>query len=334
VRVFLTGGTGYLGLRLAAGLRRAGHEVTALVRNRGRAAALEAIGARLVEGDVTALGDAVIDYRSFDACIHGAAVVKVRGAGPGEFDLTNVAGVAAVAERFLDAGIKRFLYTSSFMALGPSPDGSPLDETASHDPLHVHNDYERTKYLGLLEFESWASRGLPGITLVPCVVYGPGALTHGNLVSKVVADIIKRRFPGVLGDGRTVWTYSFVEDVVEGHLAALEKGQPGERYILGGESVTMERFVAMVAELAGVEAPRRHIPFWVAKAGALAEETLATVRHREPELSRQVVEIYRHHWTYSSAKAQRDLGYRITPLASGLAQTVAWARTQIEQGKL
>jgi farnesol dehydrogenase len=321
-------------MRLAAGLRRERHDVTALVRSRGRAAALEALGVKLVEGDVTALREAVIDYRSFDACVHGAAVVKVRGAGPREFDLTNVAGVAAVAERFLDAGVRRFLYTSSFMALGPSPDGSPLDETALHDPFHVHNDYERTKHLGLLEFESWASRGLPGIALIPCVVYGPGAITSGNLVSKVVADIIRGKFPGVLGDGRTVWTYSFVEDVVEGHLAALEKGRPGERYILGGESVTMERFVAMAAGLAGVEAPRRHIPFWVAKAGAFVEETLATARRREPQLSRQVVEIYRHHWVYSSAKAQRDLGYRITPLMSGLAQTISWVRTQIEQGKL
>ncbi len=334
VRIFLTGGTGYIGRRLVTALISAGHSVTVLARSRERAAPLAALGAAVVDGDVAEFQHVEADWRSFDACIHSAAVVKVRGSGPDEFDRVNVTGVARVAETFLDAGVARFIYTSSFMALGPSGEQGPLDESACNDIKTVHNDYERTKYLGLVEFERWVNRGLHGISLIPCIVYGPGAVTGGNLVSGIIADILRGRFPGVLGDGQTSWTYSFVEDVVAGHVAALERGTPGARYILGGESVTMERFVEMAAELAGVRAPTRHIPFWVAKAGALFEETLATLKRREPKVSRQVAEIYRHSWTYRSDKAIRELGYEITPLADGLGRTVEWVKSEIAQGRM
>jgi len=334
MKVFLTGGTGYLGSRLAEALVAAGHEVTGLARSAEKGVSLEALGLTLALGDVADFDSAAIDFKGFDAVIHTAALVRVRASDKAEFDRVNVQGVGAIAKQALEAGVPRFIYTSSFMALGCAPSAIPLDESVIRDGAHVHNDYERTKYLGLLEFNRWVEKGLPGVALFPCVIYGPGAVTSGNLVSHTIADVLKGRLPGVLGDGKQVWTYSYIEDVVRGHLAALEKGRAGESYILGGESASMEEFVTVVSRMGGVKAPLRHVPFWLAKIAAVVEEMRARIANRDPNISREVVEVYRHNWVYSSAKAEKDLGYQVTKLETGLARTVDWVKAQIEQGKI
>ncbi len=335
MKIFLTGATGYLGLRLAKALSDAGHSLACLSRSPERAAPLVKMGASIVPGDVTDLDSVKVDLSSFDAVIHSAALVKTMSKDPSDFDRVNVLAVASLAKRALEARVPRFIYTSSFMALGPAPAGdAPLDESASHDPAHLHNDYERTKYLGLVEFDSWVARGLPGIVLFPCVIYGPGALTSGNVTASSIADLILGRLPGLLGDGTCVWTYSYIADVVAGHLAALEKGAPGERYILGGDSASMEEFVKIVSTLADVPMPKRHIPYWLAKVAALPEEIRFHLSGREPKLTRQTVEIYKHHWAYSCEKARRDLGYTVTPLADALGATVDWIKTEIKAGRI
>lgn len=335
MRVFLTGGTGYVGGRLAAALVGAGHEIACLSRSVERAAGLAEMGAAVVAGDVTNFDAVDVDLSDFDCFIHSAALVKTRVADPHEFDRVNVEGVANTARRALDAGVGKFIYTSSFMALGPAGDDArPLDESAVHDPDHLHNDYERTKYLGLVEFDRWVERGLPGVALFPCVVYGPGALTSGNITAAAIADLLLGRLPGILGNGRRVCTYSYVEDVVAGHVQAIERGKPGERYILGGESVSIEDFVKMTAEIARVKAPKRHIPYWLAKIGALLEEAKASIAGREPKLTREVVEIYKHNWVYSCRKAGRELGYEVLPLAEGLQKTLRWVKREIDAGRI
>jgi farnesol dehydrogenase len=166
------------------------------------------------------------------------------------------------------------------------------------------------------------------------VIYGPGALTTGNLTASAIADLARGRLPGIMGDGSRIWTYSFVEDVVEGHMLALSKGKPGEKYILGGNDATLEEFAKMAGAIANVRVPRLHIPYSVVKLAAFAEELAASMSHRDPKLTREVVEIYKHHWVFSSAKAIRELGYRITPFDKALTQTVLWVMTAIREGKI
>jgi farnesol dehydrogenase len=335
MKVFVTGGTGYIGTRLVRALIDGGHEVVCLSRTAERGVPLAEMGAGVVPGDVTRFDEARLDLAGFDAVVHSAAMVKIKAKNPRDFDRVNVDGLAKVAAAALDAGVGRFVYTSSFMALGAAgEDAAPLDETVRRDGGHVHNDYERTKYLGHVEFERWLERGLPGIALFPCVVYGPGAMTNGNITASTIADFLLGRLPGLLGDGSRVWTYSYAGDVVAGHVAALERGRVGEGYILGGESATMGEFVRMVADVAGVAPPKLHIPYALAKVAAFAEEVKASMAKREPKLTREVVEVYKHHWVYSSDKAIAELGYSITPLAEGLAETVKWVQSEIAEGRI
>jgi len=164
--------------------------------------------------------------------------------------------------------------------------------------------------------------------LYPGVVYGPGELTDGNLVVQMIADHLRGRLPGVIGPGDRLWSYSFVEDVARGHALALEKGRAGERYFLCGQNATLRDLFAAVAEVTGAAPPRIHIPYPVAAALGRLLWAWADVTGHPPMLTHGVVDVFRQHWAYSSAKAEGELGYRQTPLAEGIRRTVDWLRAE------
>jgi nucleoside-diphosphate-sugar epimerase len=149
-------------------------------------------------------------------------------------------------------------------------------------------------------------------------------MTDGNLVVQMISDHARGRFPGIIGPGDRFWSYSFVEDVAAGHVAALERGRRGERYFLCGENVTMNGLFATLESVAGVSAPTRHIPYGVAALLGRSLWAWAELTGHPPLLTHEVVNVFREHWCYATAKAERELGYRPRPLAEGLRATVAW----------
>jgi farnesol dehydrogenase len=204
----------------------------------------------------------------------------------------------------------------------------PADETRVHPGGVFRNAYERTKARADGLAREAAAGGEDVVMLYPGVVYGPGEMTDGNLVVKMVADHLRGRFPGLIGPGDRLWSYAFVEDVAEGHALALERGGRGERYFLGGENVSLNGFFALLQEVAGVPPPRRHIPYGVASLLGHGLVLWAELTGHPPLLTHEVVNVFREHWAYSSAKAERELGYRPTPLREGLRRTVDWLRAQ------
>jgi NAD+-dependent farnesol dehydrogenase len=322
LRVLVVGSTGFLGKSVARRLARAGHALRLLARSGSNLEGLPT-DADIVRGDVTDPGSL---ERAADGChaiVHMAAMVKMWTPDRGVFDRVNVGGlrnVLAAAER----ARARVVYTSSFMALGPAGP-APGDESLVH-PGRPRNDYERTKAEADVVAREAAAAGRDIVILYPGVVYGPGDVTDGNIVVKMVTDHLAGKLPGIVGPGDRLWSYSYVEDVADGHLSALERGGAGERYVLAGENVTMDGLFRTLQEVANVRPPRIHIPFAVASALGYASVLWAEMTGHPPLLTHEVVGVFREHWAYSSAKAERELGYRPRPLREGLAQTMEWLK--------
>ena len=322
MKLLLTGATGFLGKTVARRLAAGGHQLRLLVRETSVLTGLPA-DAEMVRGDVTehdALRRAALGC---DAVVHMAALVKMWVRDRTRFDAVNVGGLLNALAAAREAGA-RLVYTSSFIAVGPAGP-EPADESRRH-PGGYRNDYERTKAVADGLAQQAIDAGQDVVRLYPGVVYGPGELTDGNLVVKMIADHLHGRLPGIVGGGDRLWSYAFVEDVAEGHLLALERGRAGERYFLAGENVTMDGLFARLGELTGVPAPRRHIPYGVARALGFGMWCWAELTGHPPQLTHQVVDVFREHWAYSPAKAEAELGYKPRSLKEGLQQTVAWLK--------
>jgi len=323
VKVLLTGGTGFLGKSVARQLDARGHALRILARERSDLAGLPP-GAEVVRGDVTDLDSLRRGAAGCDAVLHMAAMVKMWVPERDRFDRVNLGGLRHALEAAAGAGA-RLVYTSSFIAVGPAGP-QPADEARRHPGDRYRNDYERTKALADAIVLEAAAAGRDVVALYPGVVYGPGDLTDGNLVVKMIADHMQGRFPGIIGPGDRLWSYAFVDDVAAGHAAALERGRRGERYFLTGPNASMTELFRTLQQVAGVAPPRRHIPYGVASLLGRGLYLWAELTGHPPLLTHEVVDVFREHWAYSCAKAQAELDYRPTPLDEGLRRTVAWLR--------
>ncbi len=319
MRILLTGGSGFLGGRVAERLRGAGHEVALLAR---RPAELAGGGFEVVAGDMIDAASLAAATRGRDAVVHCAALVKRWVRDRSLFDRVNVEGFERLLDSARAAGVTRVLYCSSFIALGPT-DGRIGDEENVHDG-RPRNDYERTKLLADRRARERQAAGENLVVLYPGVVYGPGRMTDGNIVASSAKDLLEGKLPGTVGPGDRRQCLTHVEDVAGGFVAALERAAPGSRYVLGGENLTVREAVEIMAAAGGVRAPSRAIPYAVAGMIGRVMRWQAAVTGIEPKLTDEEVEIYRHEWAFSSERAQRDLGYAITPARIGLAEMVSW----------
>jgi farnesol dehydrogenase len=324
MRAFVTGGTGFLGGHIVEHLVSAGFEVVALARRADDRERLPQ-GARLHLGDVTDIASLESGMEGCGAVFHAAALVKRWARDPREFDRVNIEGLGNVLRAASRAGVRKVLYTSSFIALGPT-DGTVADEDFEPGPRILHNDYERTKWAADRFARVKQREGEPLVVLYPGVIYGEGRLTDGNIIAQAVQKHLEGKLPGTIGPGDRRQCFTYVKDAAAGHVLAFQKAEFGSRYILGGENRTVRDLFAFVEKASGVPAPRRKIPYGIAGMVGLAQRLRAYVTGKEPEITDQEVGIYRHEWAYSSERAVRDLGYRMTPLEVGVARMVAWLR--------
>jgi farnesol dehydrogenase len=301
VKVLVTGGTGYLGSAIVRALARRGHDPIAFARR--ASASADCPGAR-IDGDVRDRADVLKAARAVDAICHTAALVSAWQPDPSEFDRVNVGGLENVVDVAATLGTARFVYTSSFLALPPAGEARPLEA----------NPYQRSKVRAREVARAAASKGVPLVSLVPGVVYGPGAETEGNLVARLIRDHLAGRLPGIVGADR-LWSFSFIEDVADAHVSAIERGEPGEEYVVGGENVGQMRLFEIVRQHTGRPLPRR-LPGALAQALGRMEELFARSK-RPPRITAGTVKILRCDWPLDSARSIQKLNYRISPLLSG-----------------
>jgi farnesol dehydrogenase len=309
MRVLITGATGYLGRALVSAFQASGHSTVAFSRH----ASASGVPGEAFDGDVC---DAAALVRAADGCdalCHSAALVSVWRKRREDYDDVNVGGLQHALQAAQAAGIGRMVYTSSFLALPPSGAATP----------GRWNDYQRTKVVADQLASRAVADGAPLIRVYPGVIYGPGVLTAGNLIGRMVSDHLRGRLPGIVGADR-VWSYAWVEDVARGHVAALERGRPGGRYRLGGENHPQMRVFELVRDLTGRKLPRR-LPAWLAAGVGAVEEFRAGVTGRPPLLTAGTVKVLTRDWTMDSSLAVDELGYSIVPLEEGIASVVAQA---------
>lgn len=319
--VLLTGATGYLGSQIAWELTARKMPFRVLVRDASRLPfdAAQA-GCEVVAGDLCDLSALQNALHGAHAVIHTAALVKMWVRDRRDYWRVNVEGLQNLLQVAADSGVRRVVYTSSFLALGPS--GNPnLGEGLRHPGPYL-NEYEETKAQALAWLRDEGFPQFPVVALLPGVIYGPGPQTEGNLVGGMIAQYLAGKFAGVLGAGEQRWSFSFNADVVAAHLTALEKGKVGEEYVLGGDNRSLNDFFRLLGDISGVRHPVRHLPFAAGKLVGAIEVTRARLFGHRPQLTPGVVGIFKHDWVYSSAKAARELGYRATPLEEGLRKTI------------
>lgn len=320
--VFVTGGTGFVGDRLVAALLGRGRSVKGLARPTSERAAAD--GLEWVTGDVL---DRESLRRGMTGCtevFHLAAYARNWAKDPATFFRLNVDGARNVFEAAAETGVRRVVYTSTIVVFGPTPRGVVANEETPRSTSRFLTEYEESKAVAEKEALELASKGLPLVAVHPTRVYGPGKRTEGNSVSLMLDQYDRGRFPFLPGRGENVGNYVFVDDLIEGHLLAMEKGKVGERYILGGENASLSGLLRLVDELTG----RRHVqlglPGPIAMAYAGLEKRKAEWLGLYPRITPGWVETFLADWACSCAKAERDLGYRITPLREGVRRTLEW----------
>lgn len=329
MKIFLTGGTGFIGGALLRRLIGRGDQIRLLVRSESSfpdpPSQIELVRGTLSDLDVLRAG-----MRGCDALFHLAAWVRIASKDSSLFERTNIEGTRRILSAASEEGIKKVVYTSSVIAIGPSGRAAANEETIRKTPFLT--DYERTKTLAEAEVRFQAlQNGLPAVIVSPSLVFGPTSSLTRYSFNRFIWEFAAGRMPGLPGDGKQTINPVYIDDVVEGHLLALDKGKRGERYILGGENISIEGLAIKINDLLPKKRPLRKIPLPLLKGLSWIELGLSQMQRREPRVTPRSVEVYRHHWAYSSKKAETELGYHPMPLQEGLEKTVVWILNHLEK---
>lgn len=317
-RIFLTGGTGYIGLALARRLVRDGHEVRALVRTTSNVKPLRELGAATFTGDLADRPSMREGMSGADWVIHAAADLDLTGP-PERMRQANVQGSENVASLAYKLGVGRFLSVSSMAFFGGSPaDGSTVDETAPLQPFPTL--YSATKHSGERAIQDWAKKGLRVNTVYPSLVYGPPGRKEG--ANAILRGVLKGRYPVLVGARRlTAWI--FLDDLVEGMVRLMEKAPPGRAYLMTGEVATLASVVERAARLGGVKPPALDLPLPLARAALALAGPFYRLRKRRPPFSSEQLDNLERDWAFTDARARAELDWQPRGLDAGLPPTVA-----------
>jgi dihydroflavonol-4-reductase len=275
--------------------------------------------AEIAEGDMrdkTSVRSAVRGVRHL---FHVAADYRLWALDPDEIVRNNREGTRTVMEAALAEGVEKIVYTSSVATLKPIA-GRAADETSRHDAQSAIGAYKRSKVVAERVVEEMIAAGLPATIVSPSTPIGPRDVKP-TPTGRILVEAATGRMPAYVDTGLNL---AHVDDVARGHLLALDKGIVGERYILGGQDVTLAEMLAIIAELSNRKPPRVNLPRAPLYPLAYAAEAFASITGREPFLTVDALRMSEHHMFFTSAKAERDLGYRARPYREAIADALAW----------
>jgi dihydroflavonol-4-reductase len=322
-RVLVTGATGFIGSALVRAFLAAGYPVRALVRARSPRDNLAGLEIESVEGDIC---DAVAVARAMAGAAylaHAAADYRLWARDPEAIVRTNVEGTRTMMQAALAAGVERIVYTSSVATLALRADGRPADETQPLSETTAVGAYKRSKVIAERLVEVMTARdALPAVIVNPSTPIGPRDI-RPTPTGRMIVAAASGRMPGFVDTGLNL---VHVDDVAAGHVAALERGVIGERYILGGENVLLANMLRDIARLTGHRPPRLALPRAPLYPLAAAAQMLAAMTGREPLLTLDGLRMSRQRMFFSSAKAERALAFRARSYIEGLRDALGWFR--------
>ncbi|MFQ6674014.1 MAG: NAD-dependent epimerase/dehydratase family protein [Fidelibacterota bacterium] len=328
MRYFVTGATGFIGGRLSKRLVESGHQVVALVRSPRKGGHLEKMGVLVTQGDITDKESLRIPMSGVDGIFHVAGWYKVGVRDKSSAEKINVDGTRNVLEVMNELGIKKGVYTSS-LAVFSDTKGRRVDESYRYEGTHL-SEYDRTKWLAHYRVaQPMMDQGLPLVIVLPGVVYGPGDTSS---LGRSLKKYLRGKLPLLPTETAFCWTH--VDDVVQGHILAMEKGQPGESYSLAGPPHTLEEAFRMAERITAVKAPGIRLSpgvlRFLSKIMAAVEPFVPLPEDYSSEGLRVVAGV-----TYlaTNEKAKRELGYTLRPLEAGLRETLATMTAELNSSR-
>ena len=321
--VLITGATGFVGSAVARKLLARGARVRALVRPSSDRRNLAGLDVELVEGDLLAPESFAPALAGCRGLFHIAADYRLWVPDPAPLYAANVDGSRALIDAALAAGVARIVYTSSVATLGANPDATPADEETPVTEQAMIGHYKRSKFLAeqavrrLIE-----ERSAPVIIVNPAAPVGPRDIKP-TPTGRMIVEAAAGRMPAYVDTGLNM---VHVDDVAEGHLLAYERGDIGERYILGGDDMSLAEILGHIAKLTGRRAPRIRLTHGMLLPLAHAAEAWARLTGHEPFVTIDGLNMARKHMYFTSAKAKAALGYSPRPAGQALADAIAWFR--------
>jgi dihydroflavonol-4-reductase len=318
----VTGASGFVGSGVARKLAERGLAVRALVRRGSPTHHIAGLDIEFVSGDLRDPESVRAAMKGVRYLFHVAADYRLWARDPGEIVDNNVRSTRIVMEEARRAGVERVVYTSSVATLRTGPHGEVFDESAYMDEAHAIGAYKRSKLLAEKVVVEMTAQGLPAVIVNPSTPVGPRDVKP-TPTGRLIVEAASGRVPAFVDTGLNM---VHVDDVAEGHLAALARGRVGERYILGGQNAALSEILAVIAREAGRRPPRLKLPRAAVLPLAYAAEAMAQRTGREPFVTVDGLKMSKNRMFFTSAKAERELGYKARPYAEGIRDAIAWFR--------
>jgi len=322
MKILVTGASGFVGSAIVRQLLDAGHGVRVLLRPDSPRDNINDLDVEIAVGDLTDISTLKQAATGCSALFHAAADYRLWAPHPESMYATNVDGTRNIMRAALDAGMERIVYTSSVATLGIHPDGTPADEETPSSLENMIGHYKRSKFMAeAVVHELVEQEGLPAVIVNPSTPVGPRDIKP-TPTGKMILDAARGRMPAYVDTGLNI---VHVDDVAAGHLLALGKGVIGERYILGGENMSLKDILSQVAAIAGRNPPRIRLPHNAVLPFAwIVQEFARMTGMRQPMMTVDGVRMAKKRMFYSSAKAERELGYAHRPATIALRDAIAW----------
>jgi dihydroflavonol-4-reductase len=321
--VLVTGASGFVGSAVARIARERGFDVRVVIRKTSSRQNLEGLDAEVVIGDMRDEASMRAAMKGVRYLLHVAADYRIWARDPGEIERANLEGTEATMRAALAEGVERIVYTSSVATLKVSPAGDIADETKPAQAHQTIGAYKRSKVLAERAVERMvANDGLPAVIVNPSTPIGPRDVKP-TPTGRIIVEAATGKIPAFVDTGLNL---VHVDDVANGHFLALERGVIGERYILGGENLSLQQMLADIAGLAGRKPPTIKLPRGPLYPLAIGAELYAKFSGKEPFVTVDGLRMSKNKMYFTSAKAERELGYRARPYGEGLSHALDWFR--------